>query len=226
MSWLQGFVICDVSVAGSVESTLARDYKSCRLVSKNSEVAYAFGGRSVPEFDEDSEGSAGAFALDTRNGGYVVGHYLPSFFVLEMGTTSWLVLPREVEEKLQASPLLRSMLLALGKPSEQDSSQNLIRRRWDDLQSIGSRRFGVESQKLALLERRLDTQGLCYGISYCCNGYVQQSGEVTGYEGEPLCGDAFISLQWTDPSGTSSVSANSGGEFDTESSDVPEFTLD
>ena len=221
MAWHRGFVVCSDQVAQAVESAMA-DYFRYRLVSQSGETAFAFAGRWPPDLGDEIRNQTGIAAIVDGSSDFF---WQPpevsqsKLLVPTLELTVGLTMQAPDTEILETSALLKSLLTAMGEPSERGGDDQLVGYRWDVSRPIGDSDLAIVSKRLKAIEKQLDKLEISYRIAV----YDGLTGDVHGELDQSdvtYCGpDASITLKWSGASGANSVLVNNEG-FDIHGEDI------
>ena len=226
LSWERGFVVCESDVADKVESALAEQSVSLRLVSLCGETAFAFAGRCLPSFD-----SALCFvcAVDGRNSGYSFRSpqtYRPSTLIPKLGLTFGITLGGDHARLLAESPKLATHWDALGPTSEIGSEGEFTAFRWDlDGCKIDHIRASSATHSLKSIQRWLSAHNIPHRVVLFDNGWPEVFGDL------PETSDVFtgpatcLSLQWQSSSDEFCCVTANDAEFMVDGDDISDSQL-
>jgi len=226
MGWIRGFVVCKDEVAEAVESALAAQSVSNRLVSRGGESAFAFAGRVFPEFDL---GGVLVCTVDGRSSGYShsrLTSYRPSRLIPKLGLTFGITLRASDADQSVHSSGLTAIWRRLGPESESGSADGLTAFRWDlDDCEIDDPQIPAQAQGLKAIQCWLEERNIPYRVVLFDQGYPGDFGDL------PQIDDIFIgpatclTLSWKTATGEpNSVTANDA-EFMIDGDGVPDSEL-
>lgn len=219
--WHRGFIVCPEGEGASLRESLSDGFY-CELGSYQGETAFAFSRRDIPDLGERD-----AYVVAINDGDYTIVQgrffFLTSIKpVLEI--TAGMVLRLEDKDRIDASPLLRALIAALGAPAETGGTEEFVCYRWDVASPIDQTKVvEVFCKKLGAVRKQLDQQGIPYRITTFNGGSASAEGELEEVDDADVYGGPSVSawLKWEGPSGVNRVTANEG-DWICDGDDIPD----
>jgi hypothetical protein len=226
VTWHRGLLVCCNDDAEAVEAALVKQAFACRLTRQGVETAFAFAARNMPEFGTRIVQCAGIDGGSTSLVVIADPQFRARNLIIRVGYTAGLSLhAKDAHGLLKESPL-GALFRSLGKPSDESIDGGVAAFRWDiDEAPLHSSGIDNVSRALHAMADILEVQDVEYRINVFDAGFGATRGNLE--ESEAVYGgpDVYITINWTDLSGSPNFVTANTGEFSACGDDVPDAEL-